>query len=92
MFKIKKANDKKRVGVLKTKNGEIKSPFFMPDATYGFVRSLSKNDLQRIGVEPMVVNTYHLFLQPGMKLIKKAKGIHGFMNWDKPLLSDSGGD
>ena len=91
MFEILKKEEKKRQGVLKTKNGEIKSPFFMPDATYGFIRSLGKNDLEKIGVEPMVVNTYHLYLQPGMDLIKKAKGIHNFMNWDKPLLSDSGG-
>ncbi len=91
MFYIKKTSGKKRIGVLKTKSGEINSPFFMPDATYGFVRSLSKNDLQKIGIEPMVVNTYHLFLQPGVEFIKKAKGIHGFMNWNKALLSDSGG-
>ncbi len=91
MFEIIKKEEKKRLGVLKTKSGEIKSPFFMPDATYGFVRSLSKDDLEKNGVEPMVVNTYHLYLQPGTDLIKKAKGIHGFMNWDSPLLSDSGG-
>lgn len=91
MFEILKKEEKKRQGVLKTKNGEIKSPFFMPDATYGFARSLGKDDLKKIGVEPMVVNTYHLYLQPGTNLIKKAKGMHNFMNWDKPLLSDSGG-
>ena len=91
MFEIIKKEEKKRLGVLKTKSGEIKSPFFMPDATYGFVRSLGKDDLEKNGVEPMVVNTYHLYLQPGTDLIKKAKGIHGFMNWDSPLLSDSGG-
>ncbi len=91
MFEIIKKEEKKRLGVLKTKSGEIKSPFFMPDATYGFVRSLGKDDLEKNGVEPMVVNTYHLYLQPGTDLIKKAKGTHGFMNWDRPLLSDSGG-
>jgi queuine tRNA-ribosyltransferase len=83
--------NKSRVGLLKTKNGSIHTPFFMPDATRGFVRSMSKNDLESIGMGPMVVNTYHLYLQPGMKTIKKAGGINVFMNWKKPLLSDSGG-
>ncbi len=80
-----------RAGKLHTRNGETKTPFFMPDATRGFVRSLSKNDLEKIGMGPMVVNTYHLYLQPGMETVKKSGGIHQFMNWDKPLLSDSGG-
>lgn len=63
----------------------------MPDATRGFVKSLSNVDLEKIGVGPMVVNTFHLYLQPGTELIKKADGVHGFMYWDAPLLSDSGG-
>lgn len=63
----------------------------MPDATRGFVKGMSHKDLKEVGMGPIVVNTYHLFLQPGMDLIKKAGGIHQFMNWDKPLLSDSGG-
>ena len=63
----------------------------MPDATRGFVKSLSKEDLEKIKLSPMVVNTYHLYLQPGIELIKKSQGIHKFMNWDGPLLSDSGG-
>ncbi len=91
MFEIKETIGEKRIGVLKTKSGEINSPFFMPDATYGFVRSLGKDDLEKIDNGPLVINTYHLYLQPGMGMIKKAGGIHKFMNWDKPLLSDSGG-
>jgi queuine tRNA-ribosyltransferase len=93
MFKVTKKIKKNnlRLGKLKTKNGVIETPFFMPDATRGYIKSLSKNDLDIIGIVPMVVNTYHLYLQPGMKIIKKAGGIHKFMNWDKPLLSDSGG-
>ena len=63
----------------------------MPDATRGFARSMSKDDLEKIGVGPMVVNTYHLYLEPGMETIKKVKGINNFMNWPHPLLSDSGG-
>ena len=91
MFKLISKNKNRRKGLLKTKSGVINTPFFMPDATRGFVRSLSKNDLEKIGMESMVVNTYHLYLQPGTETIKKAGDIHEFMNWQKPLLSDSGG-
>jgi len=91
MFKIISKNGNRRIGELKTKNGVIKTPFFMPDATRGFVRSLSENDLEKINMGPMVVNTYHLYLQPGIETIKKAGDIHNFMNWHAPLLSDSGG-
>ena len=91
MFEIIQQTEKRRIGKLKTKNGELDTPFFMPDATRGFVKFLSKDDLELAGVVPMVVNTYHLYLQPGMETIRKAEGIHKFMNWGKPLLSDSGG-
>jgi len=76
---------------IETKSGVLNTPFFMPDATRGFVKFISNDDVARTGIVPMVVNTYHLFLQPGMEIIKKAGGIHKFMNYDKPLLSDSGG-
>jgi queuine tRNA-ribosyltransferase len=91
MFKIISKKGKSRIGKLTTNHGEIETPFFMPDATRGFVRSLGNNDLEKAGVGQMVVNTYHLYLKPGMDLIKKTKGVHNFMNCDKPLLSDSGG-
>ncbi len=89
MFKL--AGKKNRQGRLETKSGVIKTPFFMPDATRGFVKSLSQKDLEDINIGPMVVNTYHLYLQPGIEIIKKAGGVHRFMQWQKPLLSDSGG-
>ncbi len=63
----------------------------MPDATRGFIKTLGANDLANLRMGPLVVNTLHLYLQPGMKVIKKAGGIHKFMNWNGPLLSDSGG-
>ena len=91
MFKIIKKKKNLRIGKLLTKNGEISSPFFMPDATRGFVKALSNKDLEELKTGPLVVNTYHLYLQPGPDLIKKSKGIHKFMNWNKSLLSDSGG-
>ncbi|HAI74350.1 MAG TPA: tRNA guanosine(34) transglycosylase Tgt [Candidatus Moranbacteria bacterium] len=91
MFKLISETNTRRKGVIKTKNGEIKTPFFMPDATRGFVKSISGEDLKKSGVQPMVVNTYHLYLNPGMETIKKSGGINNFMNWSYPLLSDSGG-
>ena len=91
MFEISRKKDGSRVGMIMTKSGAIGTPFFMPDATRGFVKSISGDDLAKIGVSPMVVNTYHLFLNPGMALIKAAGGVHSFMNWQAPLLSDSGG-
>jgi queuine tRNA-ribosyltransferase len=91
MFEIIKKIDNLRIGKLKTKSGEIETPFFMPDATRGFIKLLDNNDLNDIGMGPMVVNTYHLYLNPGIEIIRKAQGIHKFMNWDGPLLSDSGG-
>lgn len=76
---------------ISTKSGALKTPFFMPDATRGFVKFLSNDDLRESGAYPLVVNTYHLYLRPGMETIKKAGGIHKFMNYKYPLLSDSGG-
>ncbi|MFH1226010.1 MAG: tRNA guanosine(34) transglycosylase Tgt [bacterium] len=74
-----------------TPHGRLTTPFFMPDATRGYVKAVDNQDLEKVGVEAMVVNTLHLYLQPGLKIIKKAGGIHQFINWPKPLLSDSGG-
>ncbi len=92
MIKIEKIkNSPARSGIIKTIHGNIKIPFFMPDATRGFIKSLSNGDLEKLKMGPMVVNTYHLYLQPGIKKIKKAGGIHKFMDWNGPLLSDSGG-
>lgn len=91
MIEIIKKEKNSRALTFKTKSGVINTPFFMPDATRGFVKSIGLNDLNGVGMGPMVVNTYHLYLQPGMELVRQAGGVHKFMNWDKPLLSDSGG-
>jgi queuine tRNA-ribosyltransferase len=91
MFELGARKNTARSGQIKTKNGVVDTPFFMPDATRGFVKSLDRDDLVAVGVSPMVVNTYHLYLQPGTELVKKAGGIHKFMRWNAPLLSDSGG-
>jgi queuine tRNA-ribosyltransferase len=80
-----------RRGVLKTGAGNIRTPFFMPDATRAAVRGTTTKEIHSVGIEAMVVNTYHLMLQPGESLIKNAGGIHQFMGWNGPILSDSGG-
>jgi len=90
-WKNQKNNGKKRKGLLVTRKGSLQTPFFMPDATRATVRGLSSENLEEIGIEALVVNTYHLMLQPGETLIKEAGDIHSFMHWDKPVLSDSGG-
>ncbi|OGG98635.1 hypothetical protein A3E04_03755 [Candidatus Kuenenbacteria bacterium RIFCSPHIGHO2_12_FULL_42_14] len=77
--------------IIATPHGKISTPFFMPDATQGAVKLIESAKIKTIGVPAMVVNTLHLYLQPGLHIIKKASGIHQFMNWPGPLLSDSGG-
>jgi len=63
----------------------------MPDATRGFIKLTDNNEIKKTGTEALVVNTFHLYLQPGLKIFAKAGGLHKFMNWSGPLLSDSGG-
>lgn len=80
-----------RRGTLHTRKGDVQTPFFMPDATRASVRGLTNDQLRDVGVYPMVVNTYHLMLQPGPEFLEKHNGVHALMNWSGPLLSDSGG-
>ncbi len=89
MFKINKNNI--RTGEFETPHGIIKTPFFMPIATKGAVKTISTLDLENLGAQILLSNTYHLMLRPGEELIKQANGLHKFMNWDKPILTDSGG-
>ncbi|MGE5425931.1 MAG: tRNA guanosine(34) transglycosylase Tgt [Bacillota bacterium] len=80
-----------RKGLVNTSHGKIVTPFFMPDATRAFVKGNTSDDAKRAGTEAMVINTFHLYLQPGSDLVRRAGGTHLFMDWDRPLLSDSGG-
>jgi len=80
-----------RIGVLTTPHGEIETPIFMPVGTRATVKSLSPDELKEIKAQIILSNTYHLYLRPGEELIKKAGGLHKFMNWDRPILTDSGG-
>jgi len=92
MFKLVKITKSGiRQGILKTAHGTLATPFYMPDATRGFIKLTNNNEVRQTGTEALVVNTFHLYLQPGLEIIKKAGGIHKFMNWSGPLLSDSGG-
>lgn len=92
MFKIKNISKSGiRRGILKTAHGVLETPFYMPDATRGFIKLTSNNEIKQTGTKALVVNTFHLYLQPGLKIIEAAGGLHKFMNWTGPLLSDSGG-
>lgn len=82
---------KARTGIIKTSRGVIHTPFFLPIATRGAVKALDSADLESLGTEIILANTYHLFLRPGLSIIKKAGDLHKFMNWAKPILTDSGG-
>ena len=80
-----------RRGVIHTPHGSIETPVFMPVGTLATVKGLRPEDLESLGAEIILANTYHLNLRPGEKLIKDAGGLHKFMNWNKPILTDSGG-
>jgi len=83
---------KARAGVIKTDHGEIKTPIFMPVGTVASVKAVHQHELvDDIKAQIILGNTYHLYLRPGMDVINKAGGLHKFMNWDKPILTDSGG-
>lgn len=90
-FKIIAKKGLARAGVLKTAHGEIKTPVFMPVGTQASVKSLSPDDLKTAGAQIILGNTYHLYLRPGSKLVKEMGGLHKFMNWEGPILTDSGG-
>ena len=80
-----------RTGIFKTPHGEIQTPIYMPVGTQATVKSLTPQDLEEIEAQIILSNTYHLYLRPGNELIKKAGGLHTFMNWKRPILTDSGG-
>ncbi len=80
-----------RIGVFHTPHGDIETPVFMPVGTQATVKGLKVEDLKNLGAQIILSNTYHLFLRPGSDIVKKAGGLHHFMNWDKPILTDSGG-
>lgn len=89
---IKECNKTRaRVGVLSTPHGEIVTPVFMPVGTQATVKGVFPESLKEMGVQIILSNTYHLYLRPGMEIVEKAGGLHKFMNWNRPILTDSGG-
>ena len=93
MFKLIKTDNKTKArrGTLQTFHGEIQTPFFMPVGTNATVKGISAEELHGMGAQLLLSNTYHLFLRPGMETIEHFGGLHNFMVWDKPILTDSGG-
>ena len=80
-----------RRGIVHTPHGDIQTPVFMPVGTQATVKSMTPEELKEVGAQIILANTYHLFLRPGHELVKEAGGLHKFMNWDRPILTDSGG-
>lgn len=94
MYTLKKncASTKARLGTLKTDHGDIETPIFMPVGTLATVKAVSQTQLiDDIKAQIILGNTYHLYLRPGNSIMKDAGGLHSFMNWDRPILTDSGG-
>lgn len=94
MFELQKEDEgtKARKGILKTDHGDIQTPIFMPVGTLGTVKAVKPEDLkEKIRAQIILGNAYHLYLRPGCDIIEKAGGLHEFMRWDGPILTDSGG-
>jgi queuine tRNA-ribosyltransferase len=90
-FKLHKTSGKARRATLTLAHGKVETPIFMPVGTVGSVKTLVPEDLNQMQAQIILGNTYHLFLRPGMEVIKEYGGLHKFIGWDKPILSDSGG-
>tara|TARA_B100001123_G_scaffold78679_1_gene89328 strand:- start:3786 stop:4901 length:1116 start_codon:yes stop_codon:yes gene_type:complete len=90
-FSIISSDEKARRGEITTHHGKIQTPAFMPVGTYGAVKAISPQVLEEIGADVILSNTYHLMERPGIETIKQLGGIHNFMGWTRPLLTDSGG-
>src|SRR5881396_42432 len=93
MFELLKTdpNSKARLGRLATSHGIIDTPVFMPVGTQGSVKALDPRELREMGTQIILGNTYHLFIRPGLEIIQAAGGLHQFINWPGPILTDSGG-
>jgi queuine tRNA-ribosyltransferase len=90
-FDLHKTEGKARRGTLSFPRGEVQTPAFMPVGTYGSVKGMLPRDVKATGAEIILGNTFHLWLRPGIDIIKGAGDLHDFMQWDKPMLTDSGG-
>jgi len=91
LYKLIKKDGRARRGEIKTPHGTIQTPVFMPVGTAGAVKAMKPEDVKKLGAEIILGNTYHLYLRPGHELVREAGGLHKFMNWDRAILTDSGG-
>ena len=90
-FELHKTAGEARRGTIHTAHGDIQTPIFMPVGTRAAVKTLTRTQLKDVGAEIILGNTYHLMLRPGADVIEEAGGLHKFMGWDRPILTDSGG-
>jgi len=90
-FKVTSTDGNARLGVLETAHGAIDTPVFMPVGTYGAVKGMAPDELRGLGAQIVLGNTFHLWLRPGLEVIAAHGGLHRFMGWDGPILTDSGG-
>jgi queuine tRNA-ribosyltransferase len=90
-FKIIGKQDRSRAGVFTTPHGDLETPVFAPVGTQATVKAMTPEQLKEIGATLILSNTYHLYLRPGDELVARMGGLHHFMNWDRPILTDSGG-
>jgi len=90
-FELLKTEGQARRGRLTLNHGVVETPIFMPVGTYGSVKAMLPHELDEIGAQIVLGNTFHLWLRPGTEVVEKHQGLHGFMGWQKPLLTDSGG-
>src|SRR3954452_22262829 len=90
-FSIRKANGKARTGHLLTPHATIETPVFMPVGTVASVKAVPQETLEELGAQIILGNTYHLYLRPGVETVRRMGGLHGFMSWNRAILTDSGG-
>ena len=93
MFKLlhRDKTSNARLGVLTTAHGQVNTPIFMPVGTQATVKAMTPEELREIGTQIILANTYHLYIRPGHELVARMGGLHSFMHWDGPILTDSGG-
>ena len=90
-FTVLAQDGEARSGVMNLTNGDVKTPVFMPVGTYGAVKGITTNVLSEVKAQIILGNTFHLWLRPGVDIVDKFKGLHRFMGWNRPILTDSGG-
>jgi len=90
-FELLATDGRARRGRLRLNHGEVNTPIFMPVGTYGSVKAMLPHELEEIGAQIVLGNTFHLWLRPGTQILEQHGGLHDFMGWDKPILTDSGG-